>query len=271
MYGKVFGSMYDGTLYGHWEAIVTFQQMIVLADADGIVDMTPQALAARTSLPIDIIIKGIKHLEEPDPYTRTPGEEGRRIETIDEHRPWGWHIVNYEKYKMIVDADTVRGQNRERKRRERDRKAESRSVTLGHAGHARSRHIDIDIDIDKKPPSSTSVDAFGVFWKAYPKKVGKAAALRSWKRSKPDLQAVLDALKPQVASKQWTKDGGQFIPNPATWINQGRWDDEVAIDGAAAKMTCTTCKQPITGGYTGSECDPCWKRGQGMPSTRRGK
>jgi hypothetical protein len=25
---------------------------------------------------------------------------------------------------------------------------------------------------------------------------------------------------------QWRKDGGQFIPNPATWLNQGRWDDQ---------------------------------------------
>jgi len=35
--------MYEGTLYGQWEAIITFQQLIVLATEDGIIDMTPPA------------------------------------------------------------------------------------------------------------------------------------------------------------------------------------------------------------------------------------
>ena len=26
-------------------------------------------------------------------------------------------------------------------------------------------------------------------------------------------------------SDKWEKDKGQYIPNPSTWINQGRWDD----------------------------------------------
>ena len=43
--------MYDGTLYGQWEAIVTFQQLIVLADYHGVVDMTPPAIAAPTKNP----------------------------------------------------------------------------------------------------------------------------------------------------------------------------------------------------------------------------
>ena len=30
----------------------------------------------------------------------------------------------------------------------------------------------------------------------------------------------------QKLSRQWQKDGGQYIPNPATWLNQGRWEDE---------------------------------------------
>ena len=44
MYGKVFDSMYEGTLYGHWQSIVTLQQMLVLCNSEGVVDMTPQAI-----------------------------------------------------------------------------------------------------------------------------------------------------------------------------------------------------------------------------------
>lgn len=114
MYGKIFDSMYEGTLYGHWEAIVTLQQMLVLCNQDGVIDMTPQAIAARTSIPFDIIDKGIKTLAEPDPYSRTPDEDGRRIVLLDEHRPWGWRLVNYQKYQQIknrqekLEADRIR-------------------------------------------------------------------------------------------------------------------------------------------------------------------
>ena len=122
MYGKVFDTIYNGTLYGHWEALVTMQQMIVLADADGVVDMTPMAISARTSIPREIIDKGLEVLEAPDKFTRTPGSDGRRIELIDEHRPWGCILVNYEKYKGMRDAETVRAQTKARVRKHRKKK-----------------------------------------------------------------------------------------------------------------------------------------------------
>ncbi|QAT48563.1 hypothetical protein EQM14_01520 [Caproiciproducens sp. NJN-50] len=77
--------------------------------------------------------------------------------------------------------------------------------------------------------SMTLEDRFNRFWKAYPKKVGKGAAERSFKKYKPNevlLVAMLEALKLQRRSDQWQRDGGQYIPNPATWLNQKRWEDE---------------------------------------------
>lgn len=70
---------------------------------------------------------------------------------------------------------------------------------------------------------------FAAFWAAYPKKVGKQDALRAFARLKvgeDQLAAMLAAIEQQRASPQWTKDGGQYIPNPATWLRQGRWEDE---------------------------------------------
>src|SRR3990167_4436803 len=119
MYGKIFESIYEGSLYGQWVAIVTMQQLIVICDPDGNVDMTPQAISGKTSIPFDIIKKGLDVLSELDPYTRTPGEEGRRITLIDDHKPWGWHLVNHEKYKRLVDIETVREQTGERVRKHR--------------------------------------------------------------------------------------------------------------------------------------------------------
>jgi hypothetical protein len=67
---------------------------------------------------------------------------------------------------------------------------------------------------------------FTEFWQAYPKKVGKYAALKAWDKNKPQLQNILNALQWQKNSTQWKKDGGKFIPNPATYLNEGRWQDE---------------------------------------------
>ena len=69
-------------------------------------------------------------------------------------------------------------------------------------------------------------DDFDEFWKAYPKKVGKDAARKAWEKVNPRLDDVMHALSWQVQSPQWFKNSGQYIPNPSTYINQGRWQDE---------------------------------------------
>ena len=123
MYGKVFKSMYDGTLVENWQALITFQQMIVLCDQDGTVDMTPGAISRRTGIPLEHIEAGIEILENEDPYSRTSDQGGRRIALLEEHRKWGWYIINYHKYRNLKDPDEVREKNRERKRRQRQREA----------------------------------------------------------------------------------------------------------------------------------------------------
>jgi hypothetical protein len=175
MYGKVFASMYDGTLVDSWEALVTFQQMIVLADSGGIVDMTPQALSRRTGIPLEIITEGLRVLARPDLSSRTADMDGKRICLLDDHRDWGWFIVNYAKYRDLADAETRRRRDAERKRLQREKASQTHqnapetsqnSVsadvpdTSGHVrtcppASAMSAHIDTDVDIDtdvKKQP-----------------------------------------------------------------------------------------------------------------------
>jgi hypothetical protein len=78
-------------------------------------------------------------------------------------------------------------------------------------------------------------DPFAAFWDAYPLKVGKRNAERAWasaaKRGMPPLPELLAKLEALKASPQWRKDGGQFIPHPATWLNRDGWDDEVLEAG----------------------------------------
>lgn len=73
---------------------------------------------------------------------------------------------------------------------------------------------------------TSALDDFDSFWQAYPKKTGKGAARKAWQKNKPNLHDVLAALAWQIDSEAWTKEHGQFIPNPATYLNQERWNDE---------------------------------------------
>lgn len=73
---------------------------------------------------------------------------------------------------------------------------------------------------------NTQSGHFEVFWKAYPRKVGKDKALVAWKKLAPPLDACLKTLEWQTRQDQWVKDDGKYIPHPATWLNAGRWKDE---------------------------------------------
>lgn len=70
---------------------------------------------------------------------------------------------------------------------------------------------------------------FEIFWQSYPKKVGKGAAEKIFERIRPNddlFTTMLNAVSKAKNSAQWQKEGGQYIPNPATWLNQRRWEDE---------------------------------------------
>lgn len=73
---------------------------------------------------------------------------------------------------------------------------------------------------------------FDAFWNAYPKKVGKQAARKAFQRVKVPLESLLTAIERQKRSAQWLEDNGKYIPHPTTWLNQGRWEDELPEGGA---------------------------------------
>lgn len=79
-----------------------------------------------------------------------------------------------------------------------------------------------------KAPKGAEPVGFDEFWKAYPKKVAKPAAIKAWAKLNPNdetFRKILESVKTQSASPDWLKDGGQFIPYPATYLNGRRWED----------------------------------------------
>jgi hypothetical protein len=86
--------------------------------------------------------------------------------------------------------------------------------------------------------SAEVLATFEVFYAAYPRKVGRGAALKAWAKLEPDeaLQAqILGALAAQHPHLD-RRENGRFIPHPSTWLNEGRWDDEIPGAKVAAPV-----------------------------------
>ncbi len=130
MFGKIFDQIYDSSIAEDWTVRVVFQDFIVLADVNGVVDKTPEAISRRTNVPIETVKRAIAILEAPDPLSRTPEEGGARIKRLDAHREWGWWIVNYARFR-----DTASEQQRREKTLARVHKFRmKRTVTHCNAG-----------------------------------------------------------------------------------------------------------------------------------------
>lgn len=133
MFGKLFPQMFEGSLVdAGWEAIVTLQQLVILANVEGVVDKTPDWISRTTTIPLEIIAKGLAALEKPDPESRTPGEEGRRIVRVSDARSWGWRIVNYEHYRNLRKEEERRDYHRQYWREKRSPNAQPVSTETQH-------------------------------------------------------------------------------------------------------------------------------------------
>ena len=71
---------------------------------------------------------------------------------------------------------------------------------------------------------------FERFWAVYPRKAAKAAARRAFDRINPDealMEIMTTAIEKWKKTEQWNDNDGRYIPHPATWLNQRRWEDEL--------------------------------------------
>jgi len=85
-------------------------------------------------------------------------------------------------------------------------------------------------DNSKIDSSKIEVELFDIFWKEYPTKIGKPAAKKAFKSlkvSENKLKDILKGLKEWKETSQWKEQKGKFIPYPATFLNQRRWEDNV--------------------------------------------
>jgi hypothetical protein len=121
----------------------------------------------------------------------------------------------------IATAPQENESAREKKRKETKRKE---SKDLDHFPLSNEPVSDV---VKQKGVLYTA--GFLEFWTCYPRKVSKKNAQMAWAKVRPDevlLQKMIAAIKDQMTSPQWTRDNGDSIPHPATWLNGERWTDE---------------------------------------------
>lgn len=117
---KLFSSIVTSTIWREDNATrIVWVTMLALSDAQGHVDASIPGLAAVANVELDECKRALHKLCSPDPYSRTPDHQGRRIETED----GGWRILNYAKYREARDPEKRRQQNRDAKRRQRSRQS----------------------------------------------------------------------------------------------------------------------------------------------------
>lgn len=238
-YAKVYRSLWDGTLGQRPDTWALFVFLMAHADAQGVVDMTPAAISARSGIALDRVRAGLSELEQPDAESRTPDQDGVRIVRLDTHRSWGWRIVNYLKYRTSTPA--------ERKAEQRHR--ESHEVTNGHGAsrHVTTSHQAVSRSIGSKQKKKESTplrsdDDFERAWSAFPhyqRRSRKAVALVRWRalKPRPHIEEVLQAIDLQASTDDWTKSNGQFVPGMQVWIAQRGWESSEASRAAPDPTT----------------------------------
>lgn len=213
-------------------------------------------------VPIADAEMALRRFLSPDPYSRTPDKEGRRLEAIE----GGWVLVNHAKYRAAFSREDQKAKTAERVARHRAKAKPATpealhvtggnaSVTGGNAMLTQTVHIaeaeaEAEASIppiapqggQETPPEPPApkrrkqranlplipAPGFDLFWASYPAKLAKTAAIKAWNRLTPDdatTSRIVADVQARRNSHDWTKDMGQFIPHPSTYLNQRRWED----------------------------------------------
>ena len=166
-------------------------------------------------------------------------ESGLRLHDWDDWQPW---VIKAPERKAAARAAGKASAKARAAERQRSVQQESNAASTPRQRRVapNSQIPDPSTQIQKREttldqPAADRVSIYSAgflrFWgdngTGYPRKVGKGAAWKSWHRLKcePLAEAILAHVAGMKQSESWQKDGGQFIPFPATYLNQRRWED----------------------------------------------
>jgi hypothetical protein len=286
VFTKLTASILDSTVWSEDnDTRIVWITMLAMADRRGYVGASVPGLAARARISLEGTENAITRLSSPDKYSRSKELEGRRIidaergwlivnygkhrgfRDPDDRRKYDQERKRLARMKDQSDPSdqdhfvhfcpppsaAVHHGPPQSAQAEAELEAEA-DQDRGSVRIETNPEIEVPsvVCVPRKNRSATDLPysaSFERFWKCYPNKTGKGKAWAVWQRIKPDLQLAgkfEDAIAWQITQPQWQKDGGQFIPHAATWLNQKRWQDEpfnppvddfdAMFDAVAARM-----------------------------------
>lgn len=148
--------------------------------------------------------------------------EDNVLRIVKEHTDTQSRIIKINKnYETWLNRTTVQQMNS-------NSTVEPRNNTTDEVQFNTTDEVQFNQKNNNKTNIKQYIDHFDTFWSLYPKKVAKSTAEKSFKKLKVNdelIIKILNSLEIQKQSKQW--QDRQYIPNPSTWLNQKRWEDEV--------------------------------------------
>ena len=310
MYGKIFASIFDSTLCGEggWLPTYILMSMVAICDKEGCVDVASKPLYTKLGfteeppkddegeyiftpgkpwVPFDDFELAILFLQKPDPDSKTPDEDGRRIipatntNRMDGNR--GWWIVNADMYR-------TKGSSTERVRSHRKRNAMERDGTPCNAKSVSGTHTDTDTDTDKrkrikkgetKACFTPDSPAFSLATLLHDQLTAESLLarkpdLQKWagdvdrmlridKIPAADIEAVIEWLPTDPAKGTWP--GWGYVIRSTKKLRE-KWEDLIVQYATATKSSsakipykkCDQCKKPadvLVGDYDTPYCRLC--------------
>ena len=192
-----------------------------------------------TGLRRDSVVSAIKQLKESHMIVVSHGTGGAVNEYMFNVHYDTWLINRQEELNLDIPASTELGTSTEMGTSNQNRTSPSSRLATpepeaNSRGSTRTR-TSPRVERGARRVNKTLLkitikdNYFARFWETYPKKLARGAAEKAFLKLKVDDELfgkIVSAIELAKRSEQWTENGGQFIPYPATWINQKRWEDE---------------------------------------------
>lgn len=196
----------------------TTEKMVLLVIADHANDDGTEAwpsqatIAAKCSVSVRTVQRCVNILVAHK-YIRLEKRAGGSVDCREDRRP-NRYTINLTRLR----GDTMTG-----------RQSDADGATMATSTGRQSRHM----NHPKEPSLETSM--FNEFWKIYPRRTAKGAAIKAWANA----LKVAKAEEIIAGAKKYASDSNRdpkFTAYPATWLNAQRWLDEPQV----AKPTAST-------------------------------
>lgn len=236
-YGKIFGSMFTGSMVGSGPVVLSLWAYVIAnAQPPGVVELNPKLLAYIIGCKVEEIEAAILVLCGPDKSSRTEDMEGRRLV---QEGTMQYRVVTWAKYNKVRNDEARRAQNREAQARYRKKAGLTVSIVSHESAESAHREGegegDREGDRDSQVQNSSAarreekpVDPrFLQFWEAYGRKGSRKQSLAEWVKIKPTDEMAAEVTAKARAYRAAHAADPQYQKDGQRWLKHAGWQDEI--------------------------------------------